>query len=65
LLAVNLIGLGLGSSLIAGITDFGFGDEGALRYAIAITGAIMLPIMAVLLATGMKRYRAALVEMGH
>lgn len=65
LLAVNLIGLGLGSSLIAGITDFGFGDEGALRYAISITGAIMLPIMAIMLATGMKRYRAALVEMGH
>jgi len=63
LLAVNLIGLGLGSSIIAGITDFGFGDEGALRYAIAITGAIMLPIMAIMLATGMKRYREALVEL--
>lgn len=64
LLAVNLIGLGLGSSIIAGITDFGFGDEGALRYAISITGAIMLPIMVFLLATGMKRYREALVALG-
>ena len=63
LLAVNLIGLGLGSSMIAAITDFGFGDEGALRYAIAITGAIMLPIMVLMLATGMGRYRAALREM--
>ncbi len=63
LLAVNLIGLGLGSSLIAGITDFGFGDEGALRYAISITGAIMLPIMVLLLATGMGRYRKALQAM--
>lgn len=60
LLAVNLIGLGLGSSLIAAITDFGFGDEGALRYAIAITGAVMLPIMALMLILGMKRYREAL-----
>ena len=39
LLFVNLIGMGLGASVIAGITDFGFGDEGALRYSIAITGA--------------------------
>ena len=63
LLMVNLIGLGLGSSLIAAITDFGFGDEAALRYAISITGAIMLPIMVVLLATGMRRYREALRAM--
>jgi MFS family permease len=63
LLSVNLIGLGLGSSLIAAITDFGFGDEGALRYAIAITGAVMLPIMALMLILGMKRYREALAAL--
>ena len=63
LLAVNLIGLGLGSSIIAAITDFGFHDEGALRYAIAITGAMVLPVMIVLLATGMKRYREVLAAM--
>ena len=63
LLAVNLIGLGLGSSLIAAITDFGFGDEGALRYAISITGAVMLPLMALMLVMGMKRYRDALAAM--
>lgn len=62
LLLVNLVGLGLGSSIIAAITDFGFGDEGALRYAISITGAVMLPIMALLLVTGMKRYREALAS---
>lgn len=60
LLAVNLIGLGLGSSMIAAITDFGFKDENALRYAISITGAIMLPIMVLMLMTGMQRYREAL-----
>ena len=63
LLAVNLIGLGLGSSIIAAITDFGFHDEGALRYAIAITGAMVLPVMVVLLTTGMKRYREVLAAM--
>lgn len=60
LLAVNLIGLGFGSSVIAGITDFGFRDEGALRYAISITGAMVLPVMVLILVRGMGRYREAL-----
>lgn len=63
LLLVNLIGLGLGSSIIAAITDFGFGDENALRYSIAITGAIMLPVMAIMLMAGMQRYREAVAAM--
>jgi MFS family permease len=58
LLAVNLIGLGLGSSIIAAFTDFVFGDEQSLRYSIALTGAIFLPIMAIMLAKGMPIYRA-------
>lgn len=60
LLNVNLIGLGLGSSVIAAITDFGFGDEGALRYAIVITGLFVLPLMTLMLALGMRGYRRAL-----
>lgn len=60
LLAVNLIGLGFGSSIIASITDFGFRDEGALRYAISITGALVLPMMLIILGRGMKRYREEL-----
>lgn len=62
LLFVNLIGLGLGASVIAAITDFGFGYEGSLRYAISITGAVVLPMMFILLVTGMGRYRRALLE---
>ncbi len=64
LLMVNLVGLGLGSSIIAAITDFGFGDEGALRYSIAITGAMMLPIMTLMLVLGLRRYREAVAALG-
>jgi hypothetical protein len=63
LLAVNLIGLGLGSSIIAAFTDFVFGDEQALRYSIALTGAIFLPIMAFMLAKGMALYRAEIANL--
>lgn len=62
LLAVNLIGLGLGSSIVAAFTDFVFGDEQALRYSIALTGAIFLPIMAIMLANGMAMYRAEMAS---
>jgi MFS family permease len=63
LLVVNVVGLGLGSSIIAAITDFGFGDEGALRYAISITGAVLLPLVVLMLALGMRRYRAELATL--
>lgn len=63
LLGVNLIGLGLGASFIAAITDFGFADEGALRYSIVIAGAVLLPAIVALIAAGMPAYRRALAEM--
>lgn len=62
LLAVNLIGMGLGASVIAAITDFGFGDENALRYSIAITGAVTLPLIVGILLSGMGAYRRGLQE---
>jgi MFS family permease len=63
LLFVNLIGLGLGASVIAAITDFGFGDESAIRYSISLTGAILLPLIIVLIISGMPVYRRALERM--
>lgn len=62
LLAVNLVGLGLGASFIAAITDFGFGDESALRYSIAIAGAVLLPAIVLLILSGLSTYRAALTR---
>lgn len=59
LLVVNVLGFGLGASVIAAITDFVFQDPGALRYSIAITGAITLPIIAVMTVVAMPHYRRA------
>lgn len=64
LLCVNLIGLGVGASFIAAITDFGFGDENAIRYSIALSGAILLPVIIGIVALGLPAYRAALLRMG-
>jgi MFS family permease len=57
LLIVNLVGAGLGASVIAAITDFGFGDQAALRYSIAITGAITLPLIVLLTVLALPHYR--------
>lgn len=65
LLSVNLVGLGLGASFIAAITDFGFGDESALRYSIALSGAVLLPIIVLMIWSGLPAYRRALVRMGN
>lgn len=57
LLTVNLLGMGMGASVIAAITDFGFGDQGALRYSIAITGAVTLPLIVGMLVAALPHYR--------
>jgi MFS family permease len=63
LLAVNLLGMGLGASVIAAITDFGFGDQGALRYSIAITGAVTLPLILIMLVAALPHYRRAVEQL--
>jgi len=58
LFAVNLIGLGFGPTIVAVITDYGFGDPGALRYSLAVF-AVVVSVSAMLsVASGMSAYRA-------
>lgn len=65
LLVVNILGMGFGATVIAAITDFGFGDQGALRYSIALTGAITLPIIITLIPVAMPHYREAIENLGN
>lgn len=64
LLFVNLLGMGLGATVIAAITDFGFGDQSALRYSIAITGAVTLPLITLLTLAALPHYRKAVASLG-
>jgi len=57
LFATNLIGLGMGPTIVALITDFGFGDPAALRYSLAIF-AVAIAVLAILcLLWGIGAYR--------
>lgn len=57
LFGANLIGLGFGATIVAVITDYVFGDPGALRYSLAIF-SVVIPLLAILtLAIGITPYR--------
>ncbi len=62
LFCINFVGLGLGPSIIAAITDFGFGDQDMVGYSLAITVGFCAPIAALILWTGLKPYQACLEE---
>ncbi len=57
LFVLNLIGLGLGPSAIAWVTDFGFRDEAMLRYSILIVTTAAHTVSALLLWLGIKQFR--------
>lgn len=59
---INVIGLTLGPSAIALVTDFGFGDDGALRYSIALVSGIAGSAALVFLFANIRHYRASVIE---
>ena len=59
LFAVNLIGLGLGPTVVALCTDRLFGSDLAVRYSLALALPVALGLASLLLLTGMPHYRAS------
>ncbi|MFZ4071733.1 MAG: MFS transporter [Caulobacterales bacterium] len=59
LTVINLVGLGLGPLVIGMLNDYGFKSPQAIGLSLAIVNGITPPLMAVLLALGLKHYRAA------
>lgn len=57
----NLIGLGLGPTAIAAVTDFGFGYDGALRWSIAIVAGLGMALAALVLWLGLGPYARSTV----
>ncbi len=60
LLVSSLIGLTLGASAVASMTDFVFHDDLALRYSLVVVTAILAPVSAVMILGSLAPYRAAL-----
>lgn len=62
LFVTNLAGLALGPALVAGLTDFVFNEPAALRYSLAILGALTLPLAALLMGACLPEYRRMMKE---
>lgn len=62
MLAANLIGLGLGPTVIAMTTDYVFGYDAALGKSIAVCAAVLCPIGALILWRSLPAIRQQLAE---
>ena len=60
LFVINLIGLGLGPTAVALITDYAFHNDNAVNYSLLLVGTIAHLAAAVLLWAGLKPYRRSL-----
>lgn len=58
----NIIGMTLGASSIAALTDFVFHDDMAVRYSLAWVAAVFCPAAALVLRSCLRPYREALQE---
>lgn len=61
-ITVNVIGLGLGPTVVALLTDRLFGDPVAVGKSLALLSLSVAPIAIALLASGMKPYRAMMAQ---
>jgi MFS family permease len=63
LFIVNLIGLGVGPTAVALVTDYVFGDDLALKYSMLIVGTVANVAAILLLGAGLKSYRETVQRM--
>ncbi len=62
LLIANILGVGLGPTVVALITDFVFRDEMAVGYSLATVALLIPPLCAALLWWGLPHYRRSVDE---
>jgi MFS family permease len=63
LFGFNVIGVGLGPSILAFLTDYVFRDESQIRYALATCYAVISPIAFLILWSGLKPYGRRIAQL--
>ena len=53
----NAVGIGIGPTLVAAITDYAFEDPDMIRYSLSMVGGVSRAIAFVLFLVGLKYYR--------
>jgi len=62
LFVFNIVGFGLGATIVALFTQYVFGSEALLRYSLATTVAVLAPVAILILASGLKAYGKSVVR---
>ena len=60
----NFIAMGIGPTLLALITDYGFQDPQKLRYSMTVVCGLMVPISVLLMYLVLKPYRDSVARDG-
>ena len=63
LFVITLIGLGVGPTAVALVTDFVFADDAALRYSLLIVTTLAVLTSVILLAKSLKPYRESVTRL--
>nr|WP_064494129.1 MFS transporter [Pseudomonas chengduensis] len=63
LFVITLIGLGVGPTAVALVTDFVFSDDNALRYSLLIVTTLAVLMSIILLAKSLKPYRESVTRL--
>lgn len=63
LFVITLIGLGIGPTAVALVTDYVFADDNALRYSLLIVTTLAVVSSVILLGQGLKPYRESMVRL--
>ena len=63
LFVITLIGLGIGPTAVALVTDFVFADDNALRYSLLIVTTLAVLMSIILLAKSLKPYRESVTRL--
>ncbi|PIA71784.1 spinster family MFS transporter [Pseudomonas sediminis] len=63
LFVITLIGLGVGPTAVALVTDFVFADDAALRYSLLIVTTLAVSTSIILLAKSLKPYRESVTRL--
>ena len=62
LFIINVLGYGVGPSLIAALTDYVYGSEAMLRYAMSTAAVVLGPLAGISIMSGMKAYAKAVAR---
>jgi MFS family permease len=62
LFVFNIIGFGLGATVVALFTQYVFGSDALLRYSLATTAAVLAPLSALILWLGLRPYGRSVAE---